>query len=76
VIGSTRGGLPELLRRQRTLDAADADGWATEVARLWRDSTARRELGDAALQTARELLSEGRYHDQLIALYGQAVRRA
>jgi glycosyltransferase involved in cell wall biosynthesis len=76
VIGSTRGGIPELLRRQRTLGPEDVDAWTDELARLWRDPIARGELGEAALQTAHELLSESGYHDRLIALYRRAIRRA
>ena len=72
VIGSDRGGLPELLADQRTLAAGDVAAWAAEMSSLWRDPTARGARGEAALRTARELLSEQRYHDRLIAIYGQA----
>jgi glycosyltransferase involved in cell wall biosynthesis len=72
VIGSTRGGLPELLGGQLTLDADDVDQWASEMSRLWRDPVARSELGASALQTARALLSEERYHAQLLRIYDQA----
>jgi glycosyltransferase involved in cell wall biosynthesis len=72
VIGSTRGGLPELLGRQLTLDADDVDQWASQMSRLWRDPVARSELGACALQTARALLSEERYHADLERIYDQA----
>ena len=72
VIGSTRGGLPELLGRQLTLDSDDVDGWTSQMNRLWRDPAARAELGERALQTTRELLSEEIYHDRLIRIYDQA----
>ncbi|MFZ0387378.1 MAG: glycosyltransferase family 4 protein [Solirubrobacteraceae bacterium] len=72
VIGSTRGGLPELLGRQLTLDAEDVDAWASQMSRLWRDSAARSALGANALQTAGELLSEERYHAELMRVYAQA----
>jgi glycosyltransferase involved in cell wall biosynthesis len=72
VIGSTRGGLPELLEGQLTLDADDVDQWASQMSRLWRDPMARSELGASALETARALLSEERYHDQLLRIYAQA----
>lgn len=75
VIGSSRGGLPELLGRQRTLEPDDVDGWAGELRRLWRDPAERAERGEAALQTARELLSEDRYHERLTAVYERALRR-
>lgn len=72
VIGSTRGGLPELLVGQPTLPADDVAAWTREMRRLWQQPRARAELGEAALATARELLSERRYHDRLLAIYGQA----
>ena len=72
VIGSTRGGLPELLARQIVVDADDQDAWAEAIARLWSDHATRAQLGDAALQTAHELLSEQRYHDELLRIYAQA----
>ena len=72
VIGSTRGGLPELLGGQLTLDADDVDQWASQMSRLWRDPAARSELGASALQTARALLSEERYHAELLRIYAQA----
>jgi glycosyltransferase involved in cell wall biosynthesis len=72
VIGSTRGGLPELLGGQLTLDADDVDQWASQMSRLWRDPVARSELGASALQTARALLSEERYHAELLRIYDQA----
>jgi glycosyltransferase involved in cell wall biosynthesis len=72
VIGSSRGGLPELLAHQLVLDADDAGAWADATARLWRDPAARSKLGANALQTARGLLSEERYHDELMQVYAQA----
>ena len=42
------------------------------MSRLWRDPVARSELGASALQTARALLSEERYHAQLLRIYDQA----
>jgi glycosyltransferase involved in cell wall biosynthesis len=72
VIGSTRGGLPELLARQLVLDADDEGAWAEAIARLWSDPGARSELGANALQMARGLLSEERYHDELMRIYAQA----
>jgi glycosyltransferase involved in cell wall biosynthesis len=72
VIGSTRGGLPELLARQLVVDAEDQDAWAEATAHLWSDHAARAQLGANALQTAHELLSEQRYHDALMQIYAQA----
>jgi glycosyltransferase involved in cell wall biosynthesis len=72
VIGSTRGGLPELLSGQLTLDPDDVDQWATQMSRLWSDPNARSAQGARALQTAHELLSEQRYHDALMQVYDQA----
>jgi len=72
VIGSTRGGLPELLERQLVLDGDDAAAWGDAAGRLWRDPAARSELGARALETARGLLSEERYHAELERIYDQA----
>jgi glycosyltransferase involved in cell wall biosynthesis len=72
VIGSNRGGLPELLRGQLTLDADDVDQWASQMSRLWNDPAARSQQGASALQAAHELLSEERYHDELLRIYAQA----
>ncbi len=72
VIGSTRGGLPELLERQLVVDADDASAWGDAAGRLWSDAAARSQLGARALQTARELLSEERYHAELMRIYDQA----
>jgi glycosyltransferase involved in cell wall biosynthesis len=72
VIGSTRGGLPELLGGQLTLDPDDVDQWASQMSHLWSDPAARSELGARALQTARRLLSEERYHAELVRIYAQA----
>jgi glycosyltransferase involved in cell wall biosynthesis len=72
VIGSTRGGLPELLGHQLTLDAEDVEGWASQMSRLWRDPAVRSALGASALETAGGILSEERYHAELIRVYGQA----
>jgi glycosyltransferase involved in cell wall biosynthesis len=72
VIGSTRGGLPELLERQLVLDADDARAWGDAAGRLWSDPAARAQLGASALLTARGLLSEERYHAELLQTYAQA----
>jgi glycosyltransferase involved in cell wall biosynthesis len=72
VIGSTRGGLPELLERQLVLDADDARAWGDAAGRLWSDPAARAQLGARALLTARGLLSEERYHAELLQTYAQA----
>jgi glycosyltransferase involved in cell wall biosynthesis len=72
VIGSTRGGLPELLAGQLVLDAEDQDAWTEATAHLWKDHATRSQLGADALQTAHELLSEERYHAELLRIYDQA----
>jgi glycosyltransferase involved in cell wall biosynthesis len=72
VIGSTRGGLPELLETQLVVDADDPGAWVDATARLWSDRAARSELGTRALQTALGMLSEDRYHDKLMQVYAQA----
>jgi glycosyltransferase involved in cell wall biosynthesis len=72
VIGSTRGGLPELLAHQLVVDADDQAAWTEAIAHLWSNHAARSQLGASALRTADELLSEQRYHDALMQIYAQA----
>jgi glycosyltransferase involved in cell wall biosynthesis len=72
VIGSDRGGLPELLRSQIAIDPDDQPAWNRQVARLWGDRAQRGRLGARALETARSQLSEERYLERLLEIYAQA----
>jgi glycosyltransferase involved in cell wall biosynthesis len=71
VLGSDRGGLPELLGE--ALPADDAGAWAEALGALWGDLAARQERGAAALARARERFGETRYLERLLALYERAI---
>ena len=61
-----------MLGHQLTLDAEDVEEWASQMSRLWRDPAVRSALGASALETAGGILSEERYHAELMRVYGQA----
>jgi glycosyltransferase involved in cell wall biosynthesis len=69
VLGSDRGGIPELVEEGAALAADDAGAWAGALRRLWEDPAARREHGQRALQRARERLGEDRYYERLTEVY-------
>jgi glycosyltransferase involved in cell wall biosynthesis len=73
---SDAGGLAEMATGQRVLPARDGDRWAEAMAELWRDREARRELGDAALATAREQFGADRFYSGLMGIYERAARNA
>lgn len=69
VIGSDRGGLPELLEGQAILRPGDTSAWAAAVAELWRSADLRAERSRAALQSAGERFGEERYLERLLTIY-------
>jgi len=69
VLGSDRGGIPELLSRDSVLPADDHDAWARALSELWRAPGVRRSRGEQALERARESLSEERYYARLMDVY-------
>lgn len=73
VLVSDRGGLPELVGDGAALPADDADAWATALLELWQNRAARRELGEVALQRARDEFGEERYYDALMQVYSGAA---
>jgi glycosyltransferase involved in cell wall biosynthesis len=70
VLASDRGGLPELVGRERVLPATDLTAWSDALASLWRDPGRRQQIGDAALADARARFSEDVYYEHLIDAYG------
>jgi glycosyltransferase involved in cell wall biosynthesis len=72
VLGSDRGGLPELVGS--ALPADDVGAWTRALAELWGDPERRRRRGEAALADARERFGEERYHERLLGLYERAQR--
>jgi glycosyltransferase involved in cell wall biosynthesis len=72
VIASDTGGLPEMAAGQRVLPARDAGRWAEAMAELWRGRETRRELGAAALASAREQFGADRFYRGLMGIYERA----
>jgi glycosyltransferase involved in cell wall biosynthesis len=72
VLASDRGGLPEMVGDDASLDADDVDRWTGALSGLWEDPARRQELGTAVLQRARERFGEDRYYEELMALYSAA----
>lgn len=69
VLGSDRGGVPELVGAGNVLDPEQPDAWAAALRALWESPSRREELGSEALGRARELFSEDRYYERLMQLY-------
>jgi glycosyltransferase involved in cell wall biosynthesis len=74
VLAGDRGGLPELVGRDCVLPAADIAAWSEALATLWRDSAGRQQLGEGALEHARQRFSEDTYYERLLAVYRQPIR--
>ncbi len=72
VLAGNRGGLPELVGDDLTLDPDDVEAWAAELRTLWQDPARRQELGAVALAGARERFGEERYYERLMRVYGPA----
>ncbi len=70
VLGSDRGGIPELIGRAAALDPEAPEAWAEALRALWSDPKRRSDLGDELLQSSRERLGEDSYYEQLMAVYG------
>jgi glycosyltransferase involved in cell wall biosynthesis len=69
VLGSNRGGVPELVGPQSALDPEDADAWAAALTRLWADPARRSSAGNELIAGARERLGEERYYERLMEIY-------
>lgn len=70
VLASDRGGLPELVGRDRVLPPTDIAAWREALAAHWHNPTRRQEIGTAVLDDARQRFSEDRYYERLLAIYG------
>jgi len=70
VLGSDRGGIPELVGEDAALPVADADGWRAALSALWSDPAARAAAGEAALARARARHSPDAWYAGLTAVYG------
>ncbi|MGB0095915.1 MAG: glycosyltransferase family 4 protein [Solirubrobacteraceae bacterium] len=72
VLVSDRGGIPERVPADSVIPVEDRRAWTIALAQVWRDEGLRRHRGEEALALARELLSEERYYQDLMAAYGEA----
>jgi glycosyltransferase involved in cell wall biosynthesis len=69
VLASDRGGLPELVGRERVLPATDIAAWSEALAALWRERSRRQQIGEMVLDDARQRFSEDRYYERLLHIY-------
>ncbi|HKG37487.1 MAG TPA: glycosyltransferase family 4 protein [Conexibacter sp.] len=72
VLGSTRGGLPELVGQEAALPVDDRTGWSAALTALWTDPAARAAAGAAALVRARRRHSPDAWYAGLMGVYGSA----
>jgi glycosyltransferase involved in cell wall biosynthesis len=70
VLGSARGGIPELVGADRALPVDDAAAWRAALAALWTNPAARAAAGEAALARARTRHSPDAWYAGLMAVYG------
>jgi glycosyltransferase involved in cell wall biosynthesis len=70
VLGSDRGGVPELVGEEAALDPDDHEAWATALRSLWSDPEGRARAGNEVLERARRSLGEEGYYGRLMAVYG------
>jgi len=70
VLGSTRGGIPELVGEDAALPVDEPAAWAAALRALWSDPAARTAAGDAALARARARHSPDAWYAGLTAVYG------
>jgi len=70
VLGSDRGGLPELVGEKASVPATDGAAWAARLSELWQSPRLRSERGSQAIERARERFGEDQYYDRLMGLYG------
>lgn len=69
VLGSSRGGVPELIGDGQALDPDDHAAWADALRALWETPSRREERGNRLLARARSELGEERFYERLIAVY-------
>ncbi|MBS1868127.1 MAG: glycosyltransferase family 4 protein [Actinobacteria bacterium] len=70
VLGSDRGGIPELVGADAALPAGDLRAWTAALRALWTDAAARAAAGAAALARARAHHSTDAWYAGLMAVYG------
>jgi glycosyltransferase involved in cell wall biosynthesis len=72
VLGSDRGGLPELVGEDAGLPVEDPAAWSAALTALWTDPAARAAAGAAALARARTRHSPDAWYAGLMAVYSAA----
>jgi glycosyltransferase involved in cell wall biosynthesis len=72
VVATRSGGVPELIGAERCTPIGDAGALGERLSALWRDPESRRREGEELLQRARERHGEGRYLDELLAIYARS----
>jgi glycosyltransferase involved in cell wall biosynthesis len=70
VLGSDRGGIPELVGGDAALPLADLAAWTVALQRLWCDPAARVTAGAAALDRVRRRHSPDAWYAGLMGVYG------
>ncbi len=76
VVGADIGGIPELVEPEQTgllFPSGDADALRAAMQALWRDSAARRDLGQAARHRVDSDLSPARHAQALQRVYDEAL---
>jgi glycosyltransferase involved in cell wall biosynthesis len=71
VLGSDRGGIPELIGEEAALPIADEAAWVAALRALWTDPAARADAGAAALARARTRHSPEAWYNGLMEVYGR-----
>jgi glycosyltransferase involved in cell wall biosynthesis len=69
VLGSTRGGIPELVGRGAALSLDDPAAWVAALSALWSDPAARAAAGAAALARAKAHHSPDAWYNALSRVY-------
>jgi glycosyltransferase involved in cell wall biosynthesis len=72
VLGSTAGGIPELVGDAETLPVRSIERWASAMQELWGDREARRRAAAAAHARALDLFGEDRFYSGLMDVYESA----
>ena len=76
VIGTNRGGIPELVKhgdRGLIYAAGDAEGLASCLQQLWGDPGESKRMGRRAKQFADDEFNDGRFYARLMEVYSRVV---
>lgn len=77
VVGSDRGGIPELVkdgRRGSIYPAGDDTALAVAIAARWRETSGTAEMGRAAKKYVDEEFNDQRFYSELLDVYGGVLR--